>query len=180
MRAVHADAIITGDGGVLRDGAVVVEDDGTINDLGPAAEVLPRHAGLPVERSRGALLPGLVNAHTHLELSALRGQVTGGSGFVPWVEQMIGARAEAFPEDDAEAIEQAVAELESYGTVAVGEVSNSLSAVQSLARHGFVGRIFHEVFGIERASLEQRVADLPKIMAERVGDWPTPELEYAP
>jgi cytosine/adenosine deaminase-related metal-dependent hydrolase len=180
MRAVHADAIITGDGGVLRDGAVVVEDDGTINDLGPAAEVLPRHAGLPVERSRGALLPGLVNAHTHLELSALRGQVTGGSGFVPWVEEMIGARAEAFPEDDAEAIEQAVAELESYGTVAVGEVSNSLSAVQSLARHGFVGRIFHEVFGIERASLEQRVADLPKIMAERVGDWPTPELEYAP
>jgi len=93
---------------------------------------------------------------------------------------MIGVRAEAFPEDDAEAIEQAVAELDAFGTVAVGEVTNSLSAVQPLARRGIVGRIFHEVFGIERASLEQRVADLPKIMAERVGAWPTLELDYAP
>src|ERR1019366_5293192 len=131
MRAVHADAIITGDAGVVRDGAVVVDASGTVVEVGPAADVLPRHAGLPVERARGVLLPGLVNAHTHLELSALRGQVTGGAGFVPWVEHMIGVRAEAFPEDDAEAIEQAV-------------------------------------------------ADLPKIMAERVGAWPTLELDYAP
>jgi|CZKU01.1.fsa_nt_gi cytosine/adenosine deaminase-related metal-dependent hydrolase len=180
MRAVHADAIITGDAGVVRDGAVVVDASGTVVEVGPAADVLPRHAGLPVERARGVLLPGLVNAHTHLELSALRGQVTGGAGFVPWVEHMIGVRAEAFPEDDAEAIEQAVAELDAFGTVAVGEVTNSLSAVQPLARRGIVGRIFHEVFGIERASLEQRVADLPKIMAERVGAWPTLELDYAP
>src|ERR1019366_1108179 len=148
MRAVHADAIIPGDAGVVRDGAVVVDASGTVVEVGPAADVLPRHAGLPVERARGVLLPGLVNAHTHLELSALRGQVTGGAGFVPWVEHMIGVRAEAFPEDDAEAIEQAVAELDAFGTVAVGEVTNSLSAVQPLARRGIVGRIFHEVFGI--------------------------------
>jgi cytosine/adenosine deaminase-related metal-dependent hydrolase len=180
MRAIHADAVVTGDAEVLRDAAVVVDGAGVVVDLGPAAEVLPRHAGLVPARVRGVLLPGLVNAHTHLELSGLRGQVPGGAGFVPWVEQLIGMRAEARPEDDDAAVEQAVAELDAFGTVAVGEVSNSLSAVRPLARRGFVGRVFHEVFGIERGPLEQRVADLPRVIEERVGEWPTSDLEYTP
>jgi cytosine/adenosine deaminase-related metal-dependent hydrolase len=180
MRALHADAVITGDGDVVRDAAVVVDEGGAIVDVGPAGELLPRHAGAFVERVRGALLPGLVNAHTHLELSAMRGQVRGGAGFVPWVEQMIGVRAEARPEDDSEAIERAVADLDAFGTAAVGEVSNSMSAVRPLARRGFVGRVFHEVFGIERGPLEQRVADLPRVVEEAVGAWPTPDLAYTP
>jgi cytosine/adenosine deaminase-related metal-dependent hydrolase len=180
MRAFHADALVTGDGAVVGDAAVVVDDGGVIVDFGAAGEVLARHAGVVPERVRGVLLPGLVNAHTHLELSAMRGQVRGGAGFVPWVEQMIGVRAESRPEEDSEAIEQAVADLEAFGTIAVGEVSNSMSAVQPLARRGFVGRVFHEVFGIERAPLEERVAGLPRIVEERVGEWPTAELVYTP
>jgi cytosine/adenosine deaminase-related metal-dependent hydrolase len=180
MRILHADAVVTGDADVLRDAAVVVDAHGAIVDLGTAGVLLPRHAGLVPERVRGVLLPGLVNAHTHLELSAMRGQVRGGAGFVPWVEQMIGVRAESRPEDDSEAIEQAVADLDAFGTSAVGDISNSMSAVWPLARRGFVGRVFHEVFGIERGPLEERVAALPKIVAERVGDWPTAELAYTP
>jgi cytosine/adenosine deaminase-related metal-dependent hydrolase len=164
MRVLHADAVVPGDAEPVLDGAVAIGADGTIADVGPAAEVLPRHAGAPVERVRGVLLPGLVNAHTHLELSALSGQVPGGAGFVPWVEQMIGA----------------VAELDAFGTAAVGEVTNSLAAVHALARAGLVGCVFHEVFGVLREPLEGRVADLPRQVEEHVGTWPTPELAYAP
>src|ERR1700733_3335945 len=136
MRAVHADAVILGDGAPLRDGAVVVDAGGTFVDVGPAAEVLPRHAGVPIERVRGVVLPGLVNAHTHLELSALQGQVPGGAGFVAWVEHLIGARAELDRETESQAIDRAVAELVASGTAAVGDVSNTLGAVHPLARAG--------------------------------------------
>jgi cytosine/adenosine deaminase-related metal-dependent hydrolase len=180
MRAVHADAVIPGDAAPIHDGAVVVGSRGEIVEVGSAADVLPRHAGVAVERVRGAVLPGLVNAHTHLELSALRGQVPGGAGFVPWVEHMIGVRAEGQPEDDAAAIDQAIDELEAAGTVAVGEVTNTLAAVRGLARRGFVGCVFHEVFGVEREPLEQRVAALPAMLEERVGEWPSADLAYAP
>ena len=179
MRIVHADAVVTGDGDPVVDGAVVV-DGGRVTDVGPAAEVLPRHAGLPVERVRGVVLPGLVNAHTHLELSALRGQVPGGAGFVPWVEHMLAVRAELGPEEDARAIELAVDELDAFGTAAVGEVSNSLAATRALARRGIGGCVFHEVFGVERAALERRVAELPRVLEEAVGAWPTPDLAYGP
>ncbi len=180
MRVVHADAIVTGDGPVVRDGAVVVGARGEIADCGPAAEVLPKHAGLPVARLRGVVFPGLVNAHTHLELSALRGHVPGGAGFVPWVERLIGLRAETRPEEEMDAIEGAVRELDAFGTVAVGEVTNSLAGVSALARFGLVGCIFHEVFGVEREPLERRLAALPEMVVERLGAWPSGELAYSP
>ena len=180
MRLVHADALVPGDGAPILDGAVAVGDHGEILDSGGASEVLQRHGGALVERVRGVLLPGLVNAHTHLELSALRGRVPGGAGFVPWVEQMIGVRSELRPEDDVAAVEHAVEELVTCGTVAVGEVTNSLAAVPALARRGIVGCVFHEVFGVEREPLDRRVAALEQMVAERVGRWPSADLAYAP
>ncbi len=179
-RALHADGVITGDGAALRDGAVVIGDDGTVHDVGRAEDVLARHAGLAVERIDGVIFPGLVNAHTHIELTAFRGQVPGGAGFVPWVEKLIGARSEAPPEDDTEAIERGVAELVDAGTVAVGEVTNSLAAVAALARAGIGGSVFHEVFGLDRAQVLKRVEALESEYRDRVEAWPTRDLAYAP
>jgi cytosine/adenosine deaminase-related metal-dependent hydrolase len=180
VRIVHADAVIVGASEAIDDGAVVVDPRGTVVDVGPASEMLPAHAGASVERVRGVLLPGLVNAHVHIELSALRGQVRGGAGFVPWVENMLAVRAELEPERDVSIIERAVDELVEFGTVAVGEVTNTLAAVRTLARRGLVGCVFHEVFGVELEPLERRVASLPRVVEEQVGSWPSPDLAYAP
>jgi aminodeoxyfutalosine deaminase len=181
-RVLWADGIVTGDGPDVRDGAVVVGDAGEIVDVGRASEVMPRHAGADVVRVRGVIVPGLVNAHTHVELSALRGQVPGGAGFVPWVERLIGARVEASPEEDHAAIDRAVAELVLAGTVAVGEVTNSLAAAGPLARAGLVGCIFHEVFGVAREGVMRRIGALLADVDEKVGRWSSPgraELSYA-
>jgi cytosine/adenosine deaminase-related metal-dependent hydrolase len=180
VRIIHADAVIPGDAEVIHDGAVVVDTTGEIADVGPASEILVRHAGANLERVHGALLPGLVNAHVHLELSAMRGHIPGGSGFVPWVEHMLAVRAEISPEQDVEAIERAVDELVAFGTVAVGEVTNTLAAVHALARRGIVGCVFHEVFGVELGPLRKRVDSLPRVLEEVVGSWPSADLTYSP
>jgi cytosine/adenosine deaminase-related metal-dependent hydrolase len=179
-RAIHADCIHPGDGAPLRDAVVVVDGRGTVLDVGPAAEVLPRHAGCAVVRARGLVVPGFVNAHTHLELSALRGRVTGGLGFVTWVESLIGARAELDQEEEAEAVTRAVRDLDAFGTAAVGEVTNSLAAVHELARAGIAGCVFHEVFGVALEQVRRRAEGLEAELAERVGRWPTSDLAYAP
>lgn len=179
-RALHADHLLPGDAPPLADGAVVVDGRGEVLDVGPARDVLPRHAGAEVERVRGVLLPGLVNAHTHLELSAMRGRVAGGRGFVGWVDALIAHRHEMSPEEDSEAIDAAVDELVRSGTVAVGEVTNSLAAVHPLARRGIGGCVFHEVFGQDRAAVLRRVAGLRAELEERVPTWPSRDLAYAP
>jgi cytosine/adenosine deaminase-related metal-dependent hydrolase len=183
----HAEHVLPGDAPPIVDGAVVVaghdhaaHPHGTVLDVGPAAELLARHAGADVVRLHGVLLPGLVNAHTHLELSAMRGKVAGGRGFVGWVDSLITQRPEVAPEDDVEAIEAAVDELVRTGTVAVGEVTNSLASVPALARRGLAGSVFHEVFGQDRATVLKRVDVLHEELAERLACWPSRDLSYAP
>lgn len=170
MEVFSADWVLPGDGPPIEHGTVTVDDDGTVVDVA-------RSDG---PRTRSLLMPGLVNAHTHLELSALRGRVPGGGGFLPWVERLIGARVELSAEEEQAGIEAAIDELRASGTVAVGEVTNGLGAVHALAEAGFAGCVFHEVFGQDLARLRERVQGLEAELRERVGTWPSIELAYAP
>ena len=180
VRIFHADHVLPGDAPPIADGAVVVGELGDVLDVGAAVDVLPRHAGAEIQRVRGVLLPGLVNAHTHLELSAMRGRVGDGRGFVGWVDALIAHRHEMSPEEDTAAIDAAVDDLVRSGTVAVGEVTNSLAAVRPLAERGIAGCVFHEVFGQDRAAVLRRVEGLRAELEERVSIWPTRDLAYAP
>jgi cytosine/adenosine deaminase-related metal-dependent hydrolase len=177
---IHADAVITGDREVVRDGAVVVASEGTVRAVGAAGEILPKHAGAEIVRVRGVVFPGLVNAHTHVELSAYRGRVSGGRGFVDWVDRFVTTRAETLHEEEAEAIAHAVDELDASATAAVGDVTNTLAAVRPLARAGIGGCVFHEVFGIVREQVMARVAGLKQELEEKLGAWPSYDLTYAP
>ncbi len=118
--------------------------------------------------------------HARRAQRAARGSCRAAPASSPWVDHMIGMRAELRPEEDDEAIERAVSELDAFGTVAVGEVTNTLAAVGALARRGIVGSVLHEVFGVEREALERRVAALPSVVEERVGTWPTRRARIRP
>jgi cytosine/adenosine deaminase-related metal-dependent hydrolase len=181
VRVFHADHVLPGDAPPIADGAVVVGDTGEIIEVGRAGEVVARHpVGGGAVRVRGVVFPGLVNAHTHIELSAMRGRVGGGRGFVGWVDSLVAQRPEVSAEENAEAIAAAIDELARSGTVAVGEVTNSLGAVGALARRGIGGCVFHEVFGQDRATVLRRVEGLRAEVDERVPSWPSRDLTYAP
>lgn len=96
------------------------------------------------------LLPGLVNAHTHLELAPLRGSVPPAPSLPDWVAALLARRrlGEA-PDDDRSqaAIAAALAEMHRAGTAVVGDVSNSLAAVTLLAASPLAGHVFHELIG---------------------------------
>jgi cytosine/adenosine deaminase-related metal-dependent hydrolase len=171
--------VLTGkpDAEPLRDAAVVLDALGRVVAVGPSGELKQRYAQASWQVHRAILLPGLVNAHVHLELSALRGETRSGGGFGPWVTSMMEARARLLPEQDADAIEAAVSELLRTGTVAVGEVTNSLAAVPSLASAPLLGRVFHEIYGLGREAAETMLKAAQAARADLSG-WPE-NLSYA-
>ncbi|MEO7190667.1 MAG: amidohydrolase family protein [Vicinamibacterales bacterium] len=97
-----------------------------------------------------ALLPGLVNAHTHLELSWMAGRVPPAASFVAWIRTlMLDRRAHASHDEEAhsEAIRRAAFALRDSGTVLVGDVSNTMTTAQVLREAEIAGVIFHEMVG---------------------------------
>ena len=128
----------------LRDGAVALDGD-TVVAVGPAAALAARFG--PAERLDAVLLPALVNAHLHLELSHLAGAVPGGAGLPAWIEAFVKARSAADASRAAPAMVRAAAQLTEAGVAAVGDVSNTLDSLAPLAAAGLAGTVFHEVFG---------------------------------
>src|SRR4029453_546793 len=109
----------------------------------------------------GVLMPGLVNAHCHLELSHLAGLAEEtGPGFVPWGGGAgggaRGARGGAGGGGvGGAAASRAIKLLESTGTVAVGDVSNTLAHLDALDRSSLRAVVFHEVIGREHAHADE-------------------------
>jgi cytosine/adenosine deaminase-related metal-dependent hydrolase len=95
------------------------------------------------------VLPGLVNAHTHLELSSLRGRVPPARSMPVWVCDMLAARG--FTPPPLDAIRAAIEEARACGTSLVGDISNSLATAGPLAEAGLAAAVFHEVLGFKAA-----------------------------
>jgi cytosine/adenosine deaminase-related metal-dependent hydrolase len=139
----------------IRDGWVAVED-GRILSVGQGNGRDAQALG-PLRRlGEVALLPGLVNAHTHLELSWLRNRVPPANVFTSWVKQLMVARGGRVERIDDPAVTaaatQAAREALETGTAAVGDISNSLASVRVIADAGLRGLVFHELLGFKETS----------------------------
>ena len=121
--------------------------DGRIMALGDAA-ALP--SGPTAHLGAVALVPGLVNAHTHLELATLRGLVPPAGSFTEWVRGLFAVRRPDDRPDTPEAqaaIQAALDEIWASGTAVIGDISNSLAAVSLLGHSPVAGHVFHELIG---------------------------------
>jgi cytosine/adenosine deaminase-related metal-dependent hydrolase len=159
----------------LREGALLVDAGGEVVAVGPRSELRRRYVHAPEERGAGALLPGLVNAHTHLELAALAGAVPGGDGLVAWATALMRALggADIGGRVSRARIAEAAAAAASAGTAAVGDVGNSLIAAPCIGRAGLRGTLFHELIGSREAKTGDALADAARELAEGDhGTWP--------
>jgi cytosine/adenosine deaminase-related metal-dependent hydrolase len=185
-RLVAAPWVLTGQPGEppLRDGAGALDGE-VVVAVGPAAALSTRFGR--AERLDAVLLPAMVNAHLHLELSHLAGSVKGGAGLPAWIETFVKARLAADATRVAPAMARAAAQLLEAGVAAVGDVSNSLDSFEALAAAGLAGTVFHEVFGSDperlaaaRQAARLRRASVPAGRELRVVESPHAVYSTAP
>jgi cytosine/adenosine deaminase-related metal-dependent hydrolase len=117
-----------------------------------------------------AILPGLVNAHTHLELSWMAGRVPPAGSMDEWIRALMRVRREGAPGGpaaDALAVHDAVHAMRATGTALVGDISNTLTTAGALREGGLGGVVFHELLGFAALSPGPLVRDA----WHRVDDW---------
>ena len=104
-----------------------------------------------------AILPGLVNAHTHLELSWMRGRIPPSDSMPAWASRLMALRQDQAIEPSTP-IAEAIREVRAAGTALVGDVTNTLAPYDLLADSELGGAVFKELLGFNAASPEQIVA----------------------
>ena len=169
----------------VAEGAVLIGDDGRILAIGPEADV-PAPPGVPVERHPdGILVPGLVNAHTHLELTGLGGQAPE-DDFAEWIRTIRRLKLQRTPEEFREAARAGIRMSWAGGVTTVADTGDSGAVVEALADLGGSGIVFHEVFGPHpdqlaesMAGLQTRVADLSQRTGPRVRLGVSPHAPYS-
>ena len=134
----------------IQDGWIAV-NDGRIEAVGGPGQLQVEAAR---DVGRVAILPGLVNAHTHLELSRLRGRIPPAAEFIDWIKQLLlirGGQVERSDDPTVLAAARAAAlEARQTGTVAIGDIGNSLAGVTALREAGLDGVVFHELLGFNQ------------------------------
>jgi 5-methylthioadenosine/S-adenosylhomocysteine deaminase len=167
----------------IANGAVLVDQDGRIAAVGPDASV---PAGDVPSRDLGdvAIMPGLVNAHTHLELMALRGLVQD-RPFTRWITQIRKIKDRLTQDAYRAASRWGVLESFAAGITTIGDTGSSGEPARAIAELGARGVAFHEVFGPDPAQadgamegLRRALKDLDRLASERLAIGVSPHAPY--
>ncbi|MDX1763255.1 MAG: amidohydrolase family protein [bacterium] len=131
----------------FRDGAVAI-GDGRILAVGQRDRVSRDFPHLPLRYLDGCvLMPGLVNAHTHLELTKLRDGKPGAGDFISWVLSLMAARSRMTDHDYENTALDGAAQSLAAGTTCLGEISTTSWGERAMNRRGLRGIVFLEVLG---------------------------------
>ncbi len=144
----------------MQDAAVHVGDPGRICRVEPWHS----HPASPdvkvIDWGSAVMMPGLVNAHSHLELTRLHNQLTGIETFTGWLAQIVRRRRDWAPEDYTESVRRGARMALESGTTLVGDISTSGFARRALIGEKIRAVVFEEVLGLAPDRARQSLAEL--------------------
>ena len=154
----------------LADGWLTIEQ-GRIVSLGTAPPLGARR----VDLGNVMILPGLINAHAHLEFSLLEKPLgEAGQPLPDWIRQVIAYRR-SLGEGRVEAVAAGLAESHRHGTTLIGEIATGdwqVAWYQADLRLV----LFHELIGFSSAAVAGRVEEAQARLAESAQQLPTDRL----
>ena len=119
---IRARTVVTMDGAPIENGAVAVLGN-RIVDVGRVDDVKTRNVGNTVDLGEQVLLPGLINAHCHLDYTGLRGRIAPQKCFAEWIRAINAEKAKLSPDDYLASINEGFAEARKFGTTAVANLT---------------------------------------------------------
>jgi cytosine/adenosine deaminase-related metal-dependent hydrolase len=148
---------------LLQDAAVFVSDSGRISRVAPwhDREAIPDND--VVDWGSAIIMPGLVNAHAHLELTCLENQLTHFSSFADWIFQLVSRRRSWTDKDFLNSINEGVKRAITAGTTLVADISSSATNWGANERHRLRLVIFKEVVGLSSSQADEIVSSLQSL-----------------
>lgn len=146
IRTVHTAKYVLAEAGMLhRNAAVHISDPGRITRVEPWQGPPRKLETEVIDWGSAVILPGLVNAHTHLELTRLHGLVRYSSSFTAWLASVMAEKRKLGKEACLESVRHGAQMCAASGTTLVGEISTSGWSSEALKPEKLRKVVFEEV-----------------------------------
>jgi cytosine/adenosine deaminase-related metal-dependent hydrolase len=143
-RTLTARWVLPAAGPPLQGGLVAIRDD--------KIEAVEPHGTRAADDDLGnvAIIPGLVNPHTHLDLSGARGLIppTDPDHFTDWLKGVIAYRKTRLPEQVQQDIRTGLAECLKFGTTLIGDITSGGVSWEAVSTSAVRGELFWEIIGL--------------------------------
>ena len=167
---IRARTVVTMDGPPIENGAVAISGN-QIVDVGKFPEVSARHPGKKiVDLGEQALLPGLINAHCHLDYTCLRGKIPPQKSFADWIRAINAEKAKLSREDYLASINEGFAEAKRFGTTTIANLTafpELISQIQAPVRTWW----FAELIDVRSPERANEIVDLAIESLKPAPNW---------
>ncbi len=168
-RRLAARWVIPVEGPPIEHGALLIADNGRVASVGPDASV-PRPPDARSEDFGDAvILPGLINTHTHLELTGFSGHVAEHE-FPAWIKRLRDLKATRTPAEYLDAARDGLQACYAGGVTTIADTGDSGATIQALAEADASGVAYLEVFGPDAEQADDSLAGL-RDRVIRAGRW---------
>jgi cytosine/adenosine deaminase-related metal-dependent hydrolase len=167
---IRARVVVTMDGPPIENGAVAISGNRII-DVGKLPEISARHSGQQlVDLGEQVMLPGLINAHCHLDYTCLRGQIPPKKSFADWIREINAEKARLSAQDYVASIAEGFAEAKRFGTTTI---ANLIAFPELIARIDPPIRTwwFAELIDVRDPSRANELVDLAVESLKPAANW---------
>jgi len=142
------------------DGTELHHDVTLVLHAGRVVQRLPGRAPGAIDLGNVAWIPGLVNAHTHLEFSRLAAPIPTQGRFPDWIRRVVEYRR-MHPDQTPDALQRGLDESRQAGTTLIGEIATTGWSPANYIDNGFQGIVFQEILGFaaERREAQYRLLE---------------------
>lgn len=149
MTIYRADWVFTGLSEPIRHGIVEVKG-------GRIVRIAPRdHEHIDVDFGQSLIIPGLINAHTHLDLGELHNQLPPPAQFTDWLKQVISYRMSTKPETWDAAIREGISQSLQSGIMHLGDISVGGRSASLLQQASCRAHVYFELIGLTDERTDQ-------------------------
>ena len=167
---LRARTLVTMNGPPIDNGAVVVKGN-RIRAAGTLPEIAALFSGTVIDLGEQVLMPGLINAHCHLDYTMLRRAIHAPHGFTAWVQRLNAIKRSLQDEDYLAAISQGFTELRKWGTTTVLNIESFPELMSRLPPPPIRTWWFYEMIDVRKRITTEDLLDGAGIFFRKHSDW---------
>ena len=150
---------------VIDNGALLIDDGGKIKFAGLFSDIDNAGSYKIIDLGNSAIVPGLINAHTHLELTNLHKSLNGNGNFTDWIRDLVAIKKDWSENEYALSIRNGIENSLKSGTTTVVDITRNGIALNELLASNIRKLLFFEIINFNPDTAEDTIRDFNELIS---------------